>query len=155
MLNKVGFRELDDAAPVPGLVENLELTLPGLAPPAGRRIFLTPNLLSRQATPRATVGTRRADVWLDHAYTHTDTVRLHVPAGFRPEQLPTPVQLTTAFGTYSSQLRALPDGTLEYVRQLSVPRTRFPRTDYPAYLDFRRKISAADKAQLVLIRSDS
>ncbi|UYZ61409.1 DUF3857 domain-containing protein [Hymenobacter weizhouensis] len=154
-LTKVGFRPLPETAPVPGLVETLELALPGLAPPSGRRMFLTPNLLSRQPSPRAAVGERQADIWLDHAYSHADTVRLHVPAGFRPEQLPAPVQLSTAFGTYSSQLRALPDGTLEYVRQLTLPRTRFARAEYPAYLEFRRKISAADKAQLVLVRSDS
>jgi hypothetical protein len=81
-------------------------------------------------------------------------VRIHVPAGFQPETLPAPVQLTTAFGTYSTQIQTLPDGTLQYVRQLHMPRTRFPRTDYPAYVEFRRKISAADKAQLVLLKNE-
>ncbi|UOQ76122.1 hypothetical protein MUN84_16170 [Hymenobacter sp. 5516J-16] len=65
------------------------------------------------------------------------------------------MQLSTPFGTYSSQLQTLPDGTIQYIRRLQLPRTRFARTDYPAYLEFRRKISAADKAQLVLLKTDA
>lgn len=41
------------------------------------------------------------------------------------------------------------------VRQLLMPRTRFTRTDYPAYQDFRRRISAADKAQVVLVKTEA
>ncbi|WP_139924337.1 DUF3857 domain-containing protein [Hymenobacter sp. DG01] len=154
-LTKVAFRPTPPGAAIPGLTENLALTLPALAPPSGRRVFLTPNLLSRWSAPAGTVGERQTDLWLDHALTHTDTVRLHLPASLRPEQLPAPVQLSTPFGTYSSQLQTLPDGTIQYIRHLQLPRTRFARTEYPAYLEFRRKISAADKAQLVLLKTDA
>ncbi|TGE07902.1 DUF3857 domain-containing protein [Hymenobacter fodinae] len=145
----------DQRATVPALTETLGLTLPGWASVSGKRAFLTPNLLSRWSALPATVGERRTPIWLDNAFTYTDTVRIHVPAGFRPESLPTPVQLTTAFGTYSSQLQPLPDGTLLYVRRLLMPRTRFAPSDYPAYREFRRKISAADKAQVVLVKTDA
>lgn len=153
-LTKVGFRHTEPTAAIPGLTETLALTLPALAPPSGKRVFLTPNLLSRWAAPAASIGERQTDLWLDHALTQTDTVRLHLPASLRPEQLPNPVQLSTPFGTYSSQLQTLPDGTLQYIRRLQLPRTRFARTEYPAYLEFRRKISAADKTQLVLLKTD-
>ncbi|WP_190242765.1 DUF3857 domain-containing protein [Hymenobacter lapidiphilus] len=154
-LDKVAFRPLPASAPVPGLVETLALTLPGLAPPSGKRVFITPNLLSRLAAPAPAVGERQADIWLDYAFTQLDTVQLHLPASLQPEQLPAPVQLTTPFGTYSSQLLALPNGSIRYIRRLEMPRTRFARADYPAYLEFRRKVSAADKAQLVLVKTDA
>ncbi|WP_280640594.1 hypothetical protein [Hymenobacter volaticus] len=41
-----------------------------------------------------------------------------------------------------------------YVRRLLMPRTRFARSEYPAYQDFRRRISTADKAQVVLVKND-
>ena len=145
----------DRRTALPAVVETLGLTLPNFAPPSGKRAFLTPNLLSRLPALAPAVGERRGDIWLDHAFSHADTVSIHVPAGFQPETLPPPVQLTTAFGTYSSQIRTLPDGTLQYVRRLHMPRTRFPRTDYPADVEFRRKISAADKAQLVLLKNEA
>ena len=154
-LNKVSFQSLAPTAAVPGLTETLALTLPGLAPPSGKRVFLTPNLLSRLPVPATSVGERQSDVLLDHAFTQLDTIQLHLPASFQPEQLPAPVQLKTPFGNYSSQLLTLPDGTLRYIRRLEMPRTRFSAPEYPAYLEFRRKVSAADKAQLVLVKTDA
>jgi len=102
----------DRRGAVPALTETLGLTLPGWASVSGKRAFLTPNLLSRWSALPAAVGERRTPIWLDNAFSYADTVRIHVPAGFKPESLPAPVQLNTTFGTYSSQVRALPDGTL-------------------------------------------
>ncbi|MBC6988261.1 DUF3857 domain-containing protein [Hymenobacter sp. BT491] len=146
------------ATPFPGLpavTETLALALPNYAAASGKRIFLNINLLSKTSAIVPPVGERQSEVWLSHAYSQADTIRFHVPAGVKPESLPAPVQLTTAFGTYTTQVQALPDGTLQYVRRLSMPHTRFARTDYPAYVDFRRKISTADKVQVVLLKTDA
>jgi transglutaminase-like putative cysteine protease len=139
----------------PGVVETLGLSLPGFAAPSGKRVFIAPNLLSRLPALPAQVGERQTPVWLSDACLHADTVRLHVPAGFKPESLPAPVQLSTAYGIYSSQYAALPDGSIQYIRRLEMKRGQFPATAYAGYLDFRRKISAADKAQVVLLKTES
>ena len=143
------------AGPLPGVVENLALALPGFAPPSGKRVFINPNLLSRLPALPAQVGERQAEVWLPRASLHADTVRLHLPAGFQPEALPAPVQLSTAYGTYAAHYATLPDGTIQYVRRLELKRARLPKTAYPGYLDFRRKINSADKVQLVLVKTES
>ncbi|WP_201979263.1 DUF3857 domain-containing protein [Hymenobacter rubidus] len=143
------------AGPLPGVVENLALALPGFAPPSGKRVFINPNLLSRLPALPAQIGERQSDLWLPRASLHADTVRLHLPAGFRPENVPAAVQLSTAFGTYASQYATLPDGTIQYIRRLELKRARLPKADYPGYVDFRRKISAADKAQVVLVKTES
>ena len=143
------------AGKVPGVVETLGLALPGLAPPSGKRVFLSPNLLSRLPALPGQVGERQAAVWLSRASLFADTVRLHLPAGFRPEALPSPVQFGTPFGTYASQYATLPDGTIQYIRRLELKRAQLPATAYAGYLDFRRKISIADKGQLVLLRTES
>ena len=143
------------AGPLPGVVENLALALPGFAPPSGKRVFINPNLLSRLPALPAQVGERQADLWLPQASLHADTVRLHLPAGFLPENLPAPVQLSTAYGTYATQYATLPDGTIQYVRRLELKRARLPKTAYPGYLEFRRKVNSADKAQVVLVRTES
>jgi hypothetical protein len=143
------------ASATPGIVETLALSLPGFAAPSGKRVFINPNLMSRMPALPAQIGERRADVWLPRASLHADTVRLHLPAGFRTETLPTPVQFSTAYGTYTSQYTALPDGTVQYIRRLELKRARMPKTAYTGYLDFRRKISVADKAQVVLLKTES
>jgi len=140
---------------LPGVVETLGLALPGYAPPSGKRVFISPNLLSRLPALPAPVGTRQSPLWVPRASLQADTVRLHFPAGFQPETLPAPVQLATAYGTYSAQYRALPDGTVQYVRRLELPRLRLPAAAYAGYVDFRRKISAADRAQVVLLKTDA
>ena len=143
------------AGPLPGVVENLALTLPGFAPPSGKRAFVNANLLSRLPALPPQVGERRAPLWLSQACLHADTVRLHLPAGFRPENLPAPAQFSTAYGTYTSQYTALPDGSVQYIRRLELKRVQLPSTAHAAYAEFRRKISSADKAQVVLVKTES
>ena len=141
--------------PLPGVVETLNLTLPAFAMPSGKRVFVNPNLLSRLPALPAQIGERQAPLWLTHASLYADTVRLHMPAGFRAETLPPAVLLSTAYGTYASQYTALPDGTVQYIRRLELKRAHLPRTAYTGYLDFRRKISGADKAEVVLLKTES
>jgi hypothetical protein len=143
------------AGPLPGVVETLGLALPGFAPPSGKRVFVNPNLLSRLPALPAQVGERQAALWMPRASLHADTVRLHLPAGFQPETLPAAMQLSTAYCTYASQYATLPDGTIQYIRRLELKRGRLPKTAYTGYLDFRRKISNADKVSVVLLKTES
>jgi hypothetical protein len=143
---------------LPGVVELLGLELPGVATAAGRRLLLEPNVLGHLGALPAQVGPRQTPLALPPASLSQDTVRLHVPVGFRAENLPQPVQLTSAYGTYTSTCTTLPDGTLQYVRQLETRRpagTTLPAAKYSEYQDFRRKISQADRAQVVLVKTEA
>jgi len=143
------------AGPTPGVVETLALALPGFAQPSGQRVFISPNLLSRLPALPAQIGERQTALWLPRASLFADTVRLHLPAGFRAETLPAPAQFSTAYGTYLCQYTTLANGTVQYVRRLELRRGKLPRTAYAGYLDFRRKINLADKAQVVLLKTES
>jgi transglutaminase-like putative cysteine protease len=144
---------------LPGVVETMGLELASVGTTAGRRILLAPNLLGRLGALPAQVGPRQTPLALPAPGLYQDTVRLHVPTGFRVENLPTPTQLTTAYGNYLSTCTALPDGTLQYVRQLETRRpagsATLPAARYADYQDFRRKISQADNAQVVLVKTDA
>jgi len=144
---------------LPGVVETMGLELASVGTAAGRRLLLAPNLLGRLSPLPAQVGARQTPLALPTPGLYQDTVRLHVPTGFRVENLPQPTQLTTAYGTYSSACTALPDGTLQYVRQLETRRpagsATLPATRYTDYQDFRRKVSQADNAQVVLVKTDA
>ena len=145
-------------ASLPGVVEVMGLDLPSVGTAAGRRLLLEPNVLGRLAALPPQVGPRTAPLALPPASFYQDTVRLHLPAGFHVENLPQPTLLTSAYGTYSSICVALPDGTLQYVRQLETRRpasATLPPAKYPEYQDFRRKISQADHAQVVLVKTDA
>jgi transglutaminase-like putative cysteine protease len=143
------------AQALPSVVEQMGLDLPSMATAAGRRLLVEPNLLGRLAALPAQVGPRQAPLALPAASLMQDTVRLHLPTGFKAENLPQPVQLTSAYGTYTSTCTTLPDGTLQYVRQLETRRPAgghtLPAAKYSEYQDFRRKINQADHAQVVLV----
>ena len=142
---------------LPGVLETLNLDLPGLATAAGRRLLLEPNVLGRLASLPAQVGPRQMPLELPDAGIYQDTVRLHLPVGFKAENLPAPVQMTSAYGTYSSTCATLPDGTLQYVRRLETrrPARELPAAKFTEYQDFRRKINQADHAQLVLVKAEA
>ncbi|MVN78439.1 DUF3857 domain-containing protein [Hymenobacter sp. HMF4947] len=143
---------------LPAVVETLGLDLPAMATAAGRRLLVEPNVLGRLSALPAQVGPRQSPLALPPASLSQDTVRLHLPTGFRVENLPEPTQLTSAYGTYTSTCTALPDGTLQYVRQLETRRpagATLPPAAYTEYQAFRRKISQADHAQVVLMKNDA
>ena len=143
---------------LPGVVETLGLELTSVGTAAGRRILLEPNLLGRLGALPAQVGPRLTPLALPPASLTQDTVRLHLPSGFRAENLPPPTQLTSAYGTYSSTCTPLADGTLQYVRQLETRRpggATLPAAKYLEYREFCRKISQADNAQVVLVKTDA
>jgi len=143
---------------LPGVVETMGLELASVGTVAGRRLLLAPNLLGRLGVLPAQVGARQSPLVLPAAGLYQDTVRLHLPVGFQAENLPQPTQLTTAYGTYSSTCTTLADGTLQYVRQLETRRpggATLPAAKYTEYQDFRRKISQADNAQVVLVKTDA
>jgi hypothetical protein len=146
-------------ATLPGVVETMGLELASIGTAAGQRILLAPNVLGRLSALPPQVGPRQAPLALPAAGLYQDTVRLHLPTGFRAENLPQPTQLTTAYGTYSSTCTTLPDGTLQYVRQLETRRpgsgAPLPAAKYAEYQDFRRKVSQADNAQVVLVKTDA
>lgn len=146
-------------ATLPGVVETMGLELASVGTAAGQRMLLAPNVLGRLGALPPQVGPRTAPLALPAPGLYQDTVRLHLPTGFRAENLPQLTQLTTAYGTYSSTCTALPDGTLQYVRQLETRRpgsgAPLPATKYTEYQDFRRKISQADNAQVVLVKTDA
>ncbi|RAK65741.1 DUF3857 domain-containing protein [Hymenobacter edaphi] len=139
----------------PVVTERLTLALPSYASRTGRRLFLTPNLLNRLPPPAPRVGARQAPLQLATPFVDADTIRFRVPAGYKPEAVPAPVQLRTAFGSYEAQTQVLPDGTVQYTRRLQMPAGRFEAKEYEAYEDFRQRISKADRAQLVLVHPES
>lgn len=145
----------DHRGALPAVTERLTLALPSYASRTGRRLFLTPNLINRMPAPAPRVGARQAPLQLNLPFVDADTIRFRVPAGYKPEAMPAPVQLRTAFGTYEAQTQLLPDGTLQYTRRLQMPAGRFEPKDYEAYEAFRQRISKADRAQLVLVSPES
>lgn len=80
------------------------------------------------------------------------TLRYRLPAGWRPAELPPPVQQETAFGAFSMRWQRDGDSVL-VVRELQLLTPRIAVADHAAFRDFATAVRAAD-AQLVLLQQE-
>lgn len=134
----------------PVAIVKLDLTLNRLASVSGKRLFLTPNLMNRSAyLPDKSAG-RKTDVVLDNGYVTVDSIIYHVPENLYPEFVPQPVKITSSFGVYEASF-VLDEGSLLYVRRLTMRQGRYPARQYNEYADFRMAVSKADNMKLVFL----
>ena len=82
-----------------------------------------------------------------------DSVILQLPAGYRPEFIPKPLDIQTPFGKYQVSIN-LKGEKLLYTRELIRNRGKFPASDYPQLVRFYEQVLKADRAKLVLVKEE-
>ena len=115
-----------------------------------RLMVFKPVVVSRREGLALTAPTRMHPVVLgNNAY--SETVKVQLPAGFAVDELPDPVKIQTAFGSYVTSYDV--KGTeLVFKRQLSVTATTIAAADYDMVRKFFESIRAAENAPVVLAR---
>ena len=115
-----------------------------------RLLIFKPAILSRRESVFLTNTARRHAVVLEsHAY--TESVNVKLPAGFDVDELPDPVKLDTAFGSYSTSY-AVADGQLQFKRTFTQRATTIPPADYAKVRAFFERIRAAEQSPVVLAK---
>ena len=115
-----------------------------------RLMVFKPVVVSRREGLALTAPTRMHPVVLgNNAY--SETVKVQLPAGFTVDELPDPVKIQTAFGSYMTSYEV--KGTeLVFKRQLSQTATTIAAADYEMVRKFFESIRAAENAPVVLAR---
>jgi hypothetical protein len=117
---------------------------------SGSRIFLTPNLMSVESgVPPAFDKPRINEVELINAYTKTDTVMYILPKNVSVEFTPEIIKFDSKFGSYYADTQ-VKNGKLLYIRKFVRNRGNFPATSYVELVDFYKKITKADRTQVVM-----
>jgi hypothetical protein len=135
---------------IPSAFVNLDLTLNRFATVSGKRLFLTPNLMSRSSFIPDNVANRKTEVILKHTYTHVDTIRYHIPNELYPEFLPPPVSFKFRFGTYEASF-ILDQGSVVYIRKMIIQKGTFPPESYKEFVDFCKTVNKSDNMKLVFL----
>lgn len=135
---------------VPGIRENLDLSVSRYATVSGKRLFIQPNLMSRSYW-KPSADKRRHDICITYEYCDTDTAEIELPAGYKPESVPQDVLLKTKFGTYKSSVRVQGNKVL-YTRSIERTSGRYPASDYESLSDFYAAIYKADRSKVVLVK---
>jgi hypothetical protein len=130
-----------------------ELVLNSVATVAGGRLFVTPNLISRDVSQFASNPNRTQDIHIRFGYTESDTFTYHIPEGYRIEVIPDAVELLFDHGHYKMHVSVADDGkSFTYQREMVERRGILPANRFESYRNFRNEAVRYDGIQVVLAR---
>jgi len=115
-----------------------------------RLLVFKPAVVSRRENLSLTAAQRKHPVVL-HASAYSETVKVQLPVGFAVDEVPDPIKLETAFGSYMTSYEVV-NGELVFKRQLSQKSTTIPAAQYDVVRKFYESIRAAENAPVVLAR---
>lgn len=145
------FEYTEDREILPAITEKLDITATDYAQISGKRIFLSPNVLSKETSKLLADETRKFDIRIKLEYMEEDSVEIRVPEGFVPESIPSNILLKSPFGIYSADFTVQKDRVI-YHRRMEQFSGRFPGTDYQKLVEFLGGIYKADRARIVLVK---
>ncbi len=117
---------------------------------AGKRLFVPLNLICpRKSVPDEVQG-REQPVVMSYGYSQNATIDFELPAGYRIESLPKPIDLNTPFGQYSLSTIETETG-LQVQRALVLNDEEQPAESYAAFREFLQQIVKSDGSKMVLV----
>lgn len=135
---------------IPAVTEKISLSVRKCVSKSGNRIFLTPNLLTTTSVSLPATEKRKTEIIRNMAYTDIDTIRYHLPSGYRPEYQPESLNYRSKFGEYAASVE-VSEGVIIYIRRVQIYQGKYPAETYNELQDFYKKVTKADKMQLVFV----
>lgn len=136
---------------LPYVKERLTIEVPSYASISGKRLFITPNLMTRSGRKNIDAESRSVDFVFNMAYRDIDTVLIQIPVGFRVESMPEKVALSTPFGSYSAEVKVESE-RLIYYRKMEQFSGRYPTKAAFEIAKFFSDIFKADRSRVVLVK---
>ncbi|MGJ7031284.1 DUF3857 domain-containing transglutaminase family protein [Niabella hirudinis] len=136
---------------VPAITEKMQLLSKGYATITGKRLFITPNILSSNTPQLIRESRRQHEIVFDYGFVMSDTVSIKIPPGYVAEAMPRPVAIENVFGVYAIRFE-LADGLVRMVRRYERNSGRFPASDYENMAAFYNTVYAADRSRIVLVK---
>ena len=130
---------------------NVDFFAPGYGQLMQNRLMIfKPAIVSRRDALSLTEATRRQPVVLEPR-AFSETVRIKLPVGFDVDEMPDPVKLDAAFGSYKTTYE-VKNGELVFTRALEQRAATIPVEQYETVRKFFERIRAAEQAPVVLAR---
>lgn len=147
-LSKIALQENRDK--IPSVQVAFDADLKKLTSPSGSRLFVTPDIFFKEdGVPSSGSEPRTMDVELFNNISYNDEIEIQLPTYQAVEALPTDVSFTSKFGTF--QVKYQLQGTkLLLTRKFTRNNGKYKANEFAELIDFYKKISKADRAQMVL-----
>ncbi len=111
------------------------------------------NVFNRSSSVPKRYRNRTHPLFIQRGYKDVDEVLIHLPEGYRLETLPAPIHLDTKFGLYEVTIEKISDKQLKYTRSILQKHGTFPKEEYTAFRNFKKKISKYDNLRLLLTKT--
>ncbi|MBL7741391.1 MAG: DUF3857 and transglutaminase domain-containing protein [Chitinophagaceae bacterium] len=151
-IDRFDYREEKKILPV--IHESLDITVSNYATITGKRLFITPNIMTRSYRKLSQDTARKYDLQLESEYTDIDTTEIELPKGYEAEAMPQDVTMSTPFGKYHCSVK-LKGNKLWYYRHIEMYGGRFPANQYNELVKFYEMVYKADRNKVVLLKNDT
>jgi hypothetical protein len=138
---------------LPAIDEQLDLNISHYAAVTGKRLFITPNVITRTHTKVKAEEVRKYNINFNYEYKDVDTAIIKLPAGFKVEAMPQDVEIASAFGKYKCQTRIIGDEII-YYRSFEKKSGEFPASAYADLVAFYDKVYKGDRSRVVLVKEE-
>ncbi|MFD3000013.1 DUF3857 domain-containing protein [Pontibacter toksunensis] len=149
-IEKYAFVQQKDK--LPAVTEQLELSLRQCATISGKRMFVSPNLMSKWTYVPNQKEKRLTDVVRRMAFLDVDTVEFQLPAGYAVEYLPQEVVHKSVFGEYKASVKV--DGQrVVYLRSMQMGKGRYSPESYTQLVTFLNNVIKSDSEKVVFVKN--
>ncbi len=147
------FNYVEDKQIIPSIYETLNITANSYAQVSGKRIFIVPNVMTRNHSKLRNDDVRKYPIQINYAYNDIDTVEIAVPSGYSVEALPAASNIACKFGKYASSAKLVGD-KIVYYRNRENYSGEYPASDFTDLAKFYEAMYKADRAKVVLIKKE-
>ena len=119
---------------------------------AGNLLLLRPRVLGSKGPEWDLSIDRKYPVEFDEATVQTDDYEISLPQGYVADDIPTPVDVKSDYGSYRSKIE-LTGSTLHYQRVYEINKVFVPPIKLPEARDFFKEVATDERASAVLRKS--
>ncbi len=147
----VAFSYNEGISSKPATEESLQIAADNYATITGKRMFVMPDILTKNNSKLSPDDDRKFDVCLLYGYTHIDTIHIQLPKGYEIEAKPKDVTISNEFGDYNIRFQT---GDDEIICQRYFKRAegRFAPSAYSKLVTFYDAIYKADHSKFVFVK---
>lgn len=134
--------------------EKVSIDAINYATKSGERILFVVNAFNKNSYVPDRYRNRKFPLKIQRGYLDEDEYEINLPMEYKLESLPAEKKIDNEFGSYKVNYDYNEaEKTIKYSRRLLIKEGDYPKEKYNTYRNFRKEISSADNAKIVLIKS--
>jgi hypothetical protein len=132
-------------------IEDVSVSSSSFAIKSGKRLLFQPNAFNRVTRIPTRYKKRTLDFEIERGYKDEDEFIITIDPNFDIEAIPSAVDISNKFGSYSFSIEKLSDGKLRYKRTQILNKGFYPKEAYDDFRTFMSIMVKHDKSKMVLI----